>query len=756
MRLRFLPLLLMVLCTEYVFAQSKIQVSVTGKDNEGVAFAYVNLYTGNNSKTPVLTEQTDENGMAVLNVQNDVFPATIEVFAMGYSKIKETITSPLPILNYKLIPTLSTLNEVVVTGTAAPVRMKDALSTYQVISREQIKNSGSVTLDDALKYQLNMNIGSDPVLGSNLRMQGMNGDKVKILIDGMPVNGRENGNINLAQLNLNNAERIEIIQGPMSTIYGSDALGGVINIITAERKKRKALYVNGYYESIGKYNGDISGTFQVKSKHQVTLGGGRNFFGGYRNIDKPISYGGVSTVTERDLFFMPTEQYIANAAYSYTATSGFKLRLMSDVLQEKITDKGSLNTWNPFGATAIDQYFRTSRYQNRLLLSGKLGKSGAWTSQNSYNVYYRTRNRYTKDLVTLNETLITKPGESDTSKYENITLRGTYSNAYKAFSYSAGYDVNMEFANSLKISGNRREIHDYAVFTNLAYELLKDKLTAQVGLRGAHNTLYSAPVVPSFNLLYKPIEKVQIRGSYAYGFRAPSVKEMYLSFIDNNHYLIGNPNLVAEKSKHTQVSASYQIIENNTGYMQLMVTGFYNDVYNGIILVPIRPEDPNSIEYTYANLDHQKNVIGNAQVDGQWNNLHYTLGYARNHNIAIKGISNAFHASEASATLGYFWKAAKLNLNAFYKYTGKQPFAQFDITGTVGYNGRQEPYHYGNVSLQRKFFDNKLELIAGVKNVLNTQIRITGGNFGGGGHAGSNGVSTLPRSLYTSVRITLD
>jgi len=109
------------------------------------------------------------------------------------------------------------LDETVVTGVSAPVKMQNALSQYRVITKEAMKAQGAVTVADALTTQLNLNIGNDRALGSNITMQGLGGDKVKILIDGLPVNGRENGNVDLGQLSVNNVARIEIVQ-PISAI----------------------------------------------------------------------------------------------------------------------------------------------------------------------------------------------------------------------------------------------------------------------------------------------------------------------------------------------------------------------------------------------------------------------------------------------------------------------------------------------------------------------------------------------------------
>jgi len=79
-----------------------------------------------------------------------------------------------------------------------------------------------------LSTELNIRTTHDGALGSSLTMQGLGGEHIKILVDGVPVIGRENGNIDLDQINLQNVDHIEVINGPMSVVYGSNALAGVI------------------------------------------------------------------------------------------------------------------------------------------------------------------------------------------------------------------------------------------------------------------------------------------------------------------------------------------------------------------------------------------------------------------------------------------------------------------------------------------------------------------------------------------------
>ena len=744
-----------IFCSSVVYAQTTLRIAVQDKNNgEPGAFAYINIYTETGAIEN--TVQTDEQGVATISPKK--YPCSIEIKLLGYETYKRRFNSTPRNNNItiSLIKNFSSLNEAVVTGIVRPKKQKDALSVYRVITKEQIDAQGAITLNEVMKNQLNIRVDNDNILGSGMRMQGLSSNKVKILIDGLPINGREGGNINLSQINMNNVERIELVQGPMSVVYGTDALGGVVNIITKKQKQNLAVSAGGYYESIGRYNFDASITKRIKKRHQLTLGGGQNYFQGWKTLTEFKEYHGDTIFSSRSFLFKPQQQYLGNLAYSYTAPSGFNAQLASDFLNEKITNKGNLNKWDPFnGAEAKDEYYRTTRSMNRLSLAGKLGEKGRWQSQNGYMLYHRTRTSYVKNMVTLAEALNQEKGAQDTSSFNDVYARGSYNNSIGKLEYTVGYDVNLQFATSLKINGKKKEIQDYALYTNLSYQLIEDKLKVNAGFRGAINTVYDPPIIPTVNLLYKPKKNLQIRASYAKGYRAPSLKELYLNFIDVNHFVIGNENLSAESSEHIQLSASLQAYEHKDNYLQFIVTGFYNDVYNGITLAPINPEDTNSIEYTYANLAHQRNTIATFQTDGQFGNIHFQVGYSYNYTFEDEGNYDAFSASEATAQVQYSWIKTGLKFNAIYKFYGDQPFLQSNIDGSASFNGEQKAFSLCDLSVSKKFLNRKLKVMAGVKNLFDMQQPTVSGRVSSGAHGGGI-ASFLPRSVFTSLRLNID
>ena len=178
------------------------------------------------------------------------------------------------------------LKEVVITGQLSELASEEAVHDINIINAKVINSGIFSSLTDILKYQNNIQISNDNILGSKINIQGISGENIKILIDGVPVIGRLDGNIDISQINLNNVERIEIVEGPMSVNYGSDALAGTINIITKKADKKNIdQFFNSYYESVGKYNNSILLNHKYKNQSVSNLFT-RNYFSGWSKEDE--------------------------------------------------------------------------------------------------------------------------------------------------------------------------------------------------------------------------------------------------------------------------------------------------------------------------------------------------------------------------------------------------------------------------------------------------------------------------------------
>ena len=388
-------LLVVLLTGEQSFGQQAFVTVLDQKSNEPVAFAHV-CFEGLKSGSPRYCTTTME-GKALNDVQEI---SKLAISFVGYKTFYDTI-KPGQSIDVRLQPTVLNMDEVVVTAQYTPERADKSIYKVSVINSRQIELKAAVNMADLLKDQVSMNVRQDGVLGTSLNIQGLSGENVKFLMDGVPMIGRMNGNFDLNQINLNNVDHVEVIEGPMSVIYGSNALAGVVNIITKENKSANLSTVaNAYVESVGTYNFDASVGMKIKSQ-SFGIAGGRNFFGGY----SPPS------VTGRSLVFKPRRQYFADGYYAYTLKK-LKMKVGADYFNELLQDRGNLQP--PYYEKAFDSYFTTVRYNFRLDLNWHLWRSHVFNLIASYSAYNRIKETFLKDLTTLTDIKTQDPEQQDT------------------------------------------------------------------------------------------------------------------------------------------------------------------------------------------------------------------------------------------------------------------------------------------------------------------------------------------------------
>lgn len=700
---------------------------------------------------------TDAEGAVTLTVAT--FPVKLEVSNLGYASVFRTVkTQPEAALQITLDQRYTGLNEVIVTGVGRPTKLDEAVSVYKIITAADIRSQGAVTLNDALRNQLGINLPQDAALGSQINMRGLSGNNVKIMVDGLPLNGREGSNIDLGQVNLNNIERIEVGQGPMNVMYGSDAIGGVINLITKTNKSSWNAAGNGFYESIGKYNAGVD-LARIVGKHNLSLSFARNYFQGWDPNDKDA----------RNPLWRPKEQYLGNLKYTWKFASRASLTLASDYMHELLTMKGTMADYSYYNRNTTDQEFTTQRWTNRLQARWHTGLNGYWESNNSYSFYRRDRVTYLTDLSTLDRTLSAAAGDQSVNTFHNVTSRTSYNNQAGIFDYTFGYDVNMEFASGVdKIKDGNKFIGDYALFLTSNIKVLPT-LTLQPALRFIHNTAYNAPISPSFSVLYKPLTVLQFRASYSRGFRAPTLKEMYLDFHDTNHDIDGNPDLRAEYSQHFQVSGGYTFFDKPKKSGLSSLTVFYDDVSDQIALavkkdsVVVPNQNPH---YIYSNVGRSRIMVVQLNNDFHFDAVRFNIGGSYTKSFETTSIQEqilyrtpSFQYIELNASVRYDVAAWKAGLAVFYKYTGAQPVIG-SIEGGAIFGDKLKDFHNIDASIEKRFWKDKIQLNAGVRNITNNQIintSLAGGTAtGGSGHSVSGGqLLSTGRSFFTSLRLQL-
>jgi outer membrane receptor for ferrienterochelin and colicins len=225
----FLACFALCLSINMVGAQDASVIRVLNENDKPAIGASITLQSldAKYSSKPA-TLKVDENGEAI---NYFTFPAVLRIELNGYQLLQDTI-DPGSSYTYHLSRLSVDLNEVVVAGQYDINTSDKSVYRVKVIDEATIQSMAAQNLAELLSNQLDIRLSQDNILGSSASIDGISGQNVKILIDGVNVIGRENGNIDLAQINLNNVERVEIIDGPMSVSYGTDAIGGLINIVT--------------------------------------------------------------------------------------------------------------------------------------------------------------------------------------------------------------------------------------------------------------------------------------------------------------------------------------------------------------------------------------------------------------------------------------------------------------------------------------------------------------------------------------------
>lgn len=607
-------------------------------------------------------------------------------------------------------------------------RGEDAMvQKITVIDRQRIENQGAQNLRDLLSNDLNIRLSQDNSLGSFVSMQGVGGANVKIMIDGVPVIGRLDGNIDLSQINLNNVERVEIIQGPASAAYGTNALGGIINLITKkETAKTIEVGATGYYESVGQYNAD--GYFSASAKgHTVRLSGGRYFFDGYQQID-----------STRAMQWKPKRQLFGEAQYAYKLKE-LQFRYAGSYFGEKIENKGKPNA--PFGIDARDEYYITDRLTNTLAVTGFVKPRHHIDVTANYSIFVRNVNTYLKDLVTLDKQLL----ENTRDKFDLIMSRGiySYSNASEKLLLQAGYDINFETGSGPRIKNGTQNIGDYAGFLSAEYTAWK-RLTLKPSFRYGYNSRYKMPVIPSFSLKIQAHKYVQIRAGYSRGFRAPDLKELFFEFIDINHNIIGNEALKAETSHNLTGSVTFKMNKKDYAF-SIEPSGFYNDILNRITLVYTDQLSSTGVQiYTNRNVGRYRAAGARINLTFAYKGLSVAGGFTYtgvSQNVASQDAGEPFlFYPEARGNVSYTWEKGGLTGNVFYKFNGSQPFLFTDENDQT-VQGSIQSYHTLDLSVTKTFFKKSLRISVYGKNMLNVRNLVQSGSSADGGVHSSGGGS---------------
>ena len=616
------------------------------------------------------------------------------------------------------------LEDVVITGQFSPQSMRKSLYKVRSINSRAIKLKAPSSVEALLNTEIGIRIANDMALGeSDFELMGMSGNNVKVLLDGIALLDRGAKKQSLSQLDVNSIERIEIVEGPMSVIYGTDALAGVINIIT---KKGKGLSDQSTWNVNARIHEESNGSeyhfLDQDGQHNESLDLGVNLRNGFYvngNITRNDNNGWQGDKTGREKRWHPKDQLLLGGMV------GYRRHNMNVWYRMNYTDetiKTPTNP-NPFRPTRIkDKDFLTKRQNHQVQADWNINQKLIFNFAFSYQNYRRRTRSVFTNTQTGDQWLSKEKGGQDITKYNswNGRITATWNIAPK-LSLQPGLEYQQTEGNGDRVAGTNA-VKDLAFFLSAEYKPW-EWLSMRPGVRTFLKTNYDAPVaVPSILTKFNLNSRMDLRLSYAYGFRTPTIQELYMDFTHQDNHITGNPDLKAEYSHNITASYNYRIIHNERMRLTTSLSGFYN-MFKDKISIAQSITDPTI--HTHYNIDNYKTTGGTLEISFAWGNLNANLSssvigrynrYAKENNIG----SQFRFSPEVSSNVNYTLPKWGTNFSFYYKFTGER--AEYYLGSGMSnedlvYLRTMPSYNYADFTISQRI-TSFLSLNLGVKNLF--------------------------------------
>lgn len=725
-----------------------IKGRVIDRDGQHLEGVHVALKASNYNQT------TDPSGSFSIYAPEGTYTLLTQSLGKQVKEQKIEIKSSevIQVQSIVLQDSVTQLKDAVVTGQFEAQSLKNSVYQVRTIDSERIRLRGATNLQAILNTELGMHFSNDLTLGTaDVQLMGMSGQNVKILLDGIPMVDRGSTRESIGQIDVNTIERIEIVEGPMSVIYGTDALAGVINIITKKgfdgnnltltARLQEETAGNEYKAVTGK--GTHNQNIGINWQHQGFQVGGnlsRNTFGGWQGKK-----------TGRATEWLPKDQMLYAASLKYRKDR-WNAWYRFNGTDEEITSLGNLNG----EMVAADKSYTTFRWFHQLQGEFRQNEKLSYTGAFSYTDYSRKTLTTNIDFNTGKRTLSLDSSAQDKSLFSTAFFRGTtqYKIAPKFF-LLAGIDISNNRSSGARILG-APTINEYALFLAPEWKITPGfKLSP--GLRFIKNSVYDAPpVIPSLNGKITVNKRLDLRFGYARGFRSPALRELYFNFHDASHSINGNQNLKAEYSNSFTAFAVYQFIERKHFRINATLGSFYN-IFHDLIDTGVDPQ--NKSQTTYLNVHLFKTQGLTLENKIFYRNLQATLGasyigrYNQFSDDETTHLPSFTWSSEINTNLLYTLPKMGASVNLFYKYTGKKPIYELPSGTTVPTLAETAGFHLLDLTVS-KTISKYINLIGGAKNIFNiTSLNNTSSNVGGGHSTGGSVPMSYGRSYFLGLNI---
>lgn len=557
----------------------------------------------------------------------------------------------------------TTLSPVVVTANRTPVPADHVGSSVSVVTREELQQRGITRVFDALKFVPGITVSRNGGVGgvSTVRMRGSSSGQVKVMVDGMPINDVSgvDASYDFNNLSVNGIDRIEVVRGPQSTLYGSDAIGGVINIITrkGEDGKSRTAYAGG-----GSYNTYEAGAELYDSNDKWQYGLAANYF---QNDGWSHSDAG----NERD----GAENSNLNASLGYAFSDD--LRVLAQGGYSRLYSE-----FDPQATVDGPAYLEKEVYTGQLKTEWQ--QNDAWLHTLSLQAVETDRSfdepvgfyRYSS----FDATTLAAEYQSTITLAENQTLvAGLRTERQEAKGTSTSFGTT-----STDFDG---ELDNHSIFAEYLVNLT-EATTLTLGGRYDNHDIFGGHTTGRATLSHDLTDTTRLHASVGSGFKAPTLYQLYSAF--------GTPTLDAEESLGFDAGVDQSFMDER---LRLSVTGFYND-YDDLI-------DFDSVTFTYANIAEARawGFENEAQFDVTDNWL-VKAGYTylnsedkQTNRVLPRRPKHTFtfgsaYSFEQGANLGFDLRYLSRQLDSNFSTANTSTFTVVDLYGTYPITEKWELY----------------------------------------------------------------
>ncbi|MBR6248423.1 MAG: TonB-dependent receptor [Muribaculaceae bacterium] len=535
------------------------------------------------------------------------------------------------------------LTEVVVTGTGTPHLLQDAPVQTEVITGKMLRNYAGKSIEDILGGLTASFAFSQDDMGSQMQLNGLGNSYILILIDGKRIHGDVGGQNELSLIDPQNIEKIEIVKGASSALYGSDAIAGVVNIITKKHHEQGMLVENttrvGSYGDVRQHNGLSLRYGKVSS---------------YTNFQLQHSDGWQNTAVEHTL---PNEDPITDSRNKTVN------RYTNWQVSERISYQPSRD-WELYadGSTYWNRIYRVSgrhphydvktwdmEYHNgSASVGGKWQRSKTdfismdvdWNRHAYY--YYYTATTLVEDYEKSAGTpyypyypYLPNQKELQSDQQRTMaTLKSVFTLPYEN-RLSAGAEYRYDWLKApTRVKGGKASDWTAAVYVQDEFNLIPD-VNITAGLRFNQNEQFGAKFTPKVSAMWKPGNIWRLRATWSQGFKTPAIRELFYRYVrqmSGTYLYLGNPDLKPQSSNYFAIGGEY----GHNG-LNITVTGYYNKVKDMIALVTIpnyQAPDEYIAQYDpvktrqYQNIEDAKTVGVDVNVRYNWREFAFGMGYS--------------------------------------------------------------------------------------------------------------------------------